>query len=866
MLPGLGGGPVTRVADPATRLNTGDIADRPLSEAQLRWWVAQQLNPGLPHTVAMYLDLTGPLRIEPLREAAAMAAWDLQSPHVRFRIRAGGPRQYLDPEAFDTLRVVDLAGTADPIRTASEQMAKDYGTPLDLLRDRLSTAVVYRLEPQRHLLYLRSHHIVLDGVGAAAVLRRTAELYADRIGADPVGPVTREPLSIGDLVADEAAYRDSDSARADAEYWREQLAELPSCTGLSGTTAPAEPTPHRIGGPVPETTARRLAQARARTGAGFTELTIAAFAGYLAAMTGRDDAVVALPLAVRPTAALRHSAGSLSNVVPLRLRGVGEATVSELIDQVRLGLIGALRHQRYRGPDPRPGRRENRVPGSGFGPVVNVLGFGEPLRLGSVTGQAVLLAQGPVEDLLISAYQLGADEHSARVDMLANPALYSRATLAWHHEHFLTYLHDFLGAAPDQVISGLSPRDLVVVPPRRVTAGARTLPELLRRAVDADPDAIAVVDGDRRWTYREWDEWGARWARELLEHGVGPGDSVPVALPRSAESVLALWAIAMTGAAFDPIDPSGPSVAPLSGSQARVGITSSAVRSGLPDGPEWIVLDSPECVARVAGRSGAAVASGERIRRLRPDHPAYVVPLSASRRRSRAVVVTHRGLADLTRHIVDTYAVRADSRVLHAHTPSFDAHLLELLAAFAAGARLIVEPPAVVAGAELRDLLRERGITHLLSTPAILATLQPCELPRLRVVVVGGEVCPPHLARRWRGCVRLFNSYGPSETTVMATQCEVREDDGAVPIGTTLPGVRALVLDERLLPVPPGRLGELYLGGDGVAQGYRGDPAATAAHFVADPQNPGRRCYRTGDLVRIDPAGVAQFLGRRGAR
>ncbi|MEV5652090.1 amino acid adenylation domain-containing protein [Nocardia sp. NPDC052254] len=918
---------MTRVGDLPARPDLGGPADFPLSEAQLRWWVAQQLYPDLPDTVAMYLDLVGPLQVGALRAAAVAAASELQSPLVRFRIRSGGPRQFLDPEAFAPMAVVDLSGAADPVGAARARMAADYEMPLDLLGDRLTVATLYRVGSDRHLLYLRSHHIALDGVGAAAVLRRTAEIYAETTGFGPVRRSARAPLSIAELVADEAAYRDSDRARVDAAYWREQLAGLSPSTGLSGTGAPPAPQPHRVGGQLPETTAERLAAVRDRTGAGFTELTIAAFAAYLAAMTHRDDLVVAVPMAVRPTAALRNSAGSVSNVVPLRLRGLGETTVGALTDQVRVRLIGALRHQRYRYEDMQRDRGENRVARGGFGPVVNVLGFVEPLRLGPVTGAAVLLALGPVEDLLVNGYQLGADERTARIDLQANPALYSRGAVVWHHERFLLYFDEFLGAAQDFRVAKLGSGAIVDAAPKgevtRVAAptvgesavgaehpgaaarprdhrasdtgpiadgppdtvpvsgvpvlwsggGAEVvglLPELLRSS--GAPDAVAVCAGARQWTCREWNVWCAQWARELLEYGVGPGDSVIVAVPRSAESLIAIRAVAATGAAFVPVDPADPDArldTVIANSGARLGLTVASVRERLPLGPLWLELDDPDLSQRVSSRSAAEVRDGDRIRPLRPDHIAYVIHTSGTTGRPKAVAVTHRGLSALTGYIVETYAVRTDSRVLHAHAPSFDAHLLELLAAFAGGARLVVEPDTVVAGAELGDFLTAKAITHFLTTPAVLATLGPERLPDLRVVVVGGEACPVELARRWSSRVRLFNGYGPTETTVMAAQFEIpprRGPAAVVPIGPLLPGVRARVLDDRLLPVPPGGIGELYIGGDGVAAGYRDDPAATASCFVADPSAPGRRCYRTGDRVRIDAGGVVEFLGRADAQ
>ncbi|WP_334026929.1 amino acid adenylation domain-containing protein [Nocardia terpenica] len=916
---------MTRAQDRAVPDTGADAVDHPLSGAQVRWWVAQQLYPEVPNTVALYLDLLGPLEVPVLEACAERAARELQSPWVRFRLVDGRPRQFLDPNAFGPLRHEDLRDRPDPVETASKAMAADHGSPLDLLTDRLTTAALYRVAPEHHLLYLRSHHIVLDGVGAASVLRRTAELYLESATAakeiDGAGNGFRagsmvsrlgvrssaRPLSIAELLEDERAYQDSTRMQADREYWREQLREVGETDGFAGRRAAPAAMPYRVEGFVSARTARLFAAARGRTGATFPELTVAAFACYLAAVTGSDEVVLTLPVAARPSAALRRSAGSLSNAVPLRATGIRGGTVRAAVEQVRARVVGALRHQRYRYEDMQRDRGESHVARGGFGPVVNVLGFIEPLRLGRSTAQVRLLALGPVEDLLLNGYQLGAEEGSISIDMQANPALYSEATLAWHHERFLDYLERFLAADAEQVVRELDPA--IVVPTVAAVRTDRLLPDLLRTSLIRQPntpaphdsgmllagispmdsgqkhagitsvgpiasvgpsaEAIALQDGDRTWTYRQLDEDSSRWARELIESGAGPGTFILLAIPRSAESVLALWAVAKTGAAFVPVDPADPArrlAAMASDSGARVGMTIAAHRPDLPAEVAWLVLDDPSTAERVRRRPSDPIGDDDRHRTLRPDHPAYLIYTSGTTGTPKGVAVTHRGLGSLTDHIVERYAVDRDSRVLHAHVPSFDAHLLELLAAFAAGARLVVEPPDVVAGAPLRRLLTDAEITHFLTTPAVLATLVPEDVPALRVAVVGGEACPADLVRRWASALRLFNGYGPTETTVMATQSEALTVGTPAPIGRALPGIHTLVLDPHLRPVPPGARGELYIGGPALAAGYLGHPATTAERFVANPFGVtgkfGERLYRTGDLVRADVDGTLEFLGR----
>lgn len=940
----------------------------PLSTAQLRWWVAQQLHPAVPITVAMYLDLSGPLDVGLMSRCARRAARELQSPNLRFRLVDGYPHQYVDAAAELPIRFADLTDEADPIAAAQDQMERDYGSPLDPLTDELTVATVFRVAPDHHLLYLRSHHIVVDGVGAAAVLRRTGELYrAEVVGGQVIGmapPVGRESgsghrrptarvlwrsadslsdsesgsaavgstrtmaavstmvndtatkqnsvavpdvapsktiraLTVPELLEDERAYQDSPSAATDRDYWHNQLQTLAEPLGLAGRPAAPEPRPHRVTGTVDAATAELLAAARARHGATFPELAVTAFACYLARMTGRGEVTLTLPVTARPTAALRRSAGSMSNVVPLRLTGLDTGTVGAAIAQVRSRVIGALRHQRYRYEDMQRDRGQHQVVRGGFGPVVNVLGFTEPFGLGALTGQVRLLCLGPVEDILVNGYQAGPDDRSISIDFHANPARYRHDMVAWQHRMFLDYFANFLAAESECPIPALD-----LTPPAPVVADPagpiRVLPDLLR--ADLVPDAVAVRDGDRAMTYRELDEASSRWARELMAGGARPGEFVVVAIARSLESVLALWAVAKAGACFVPVDPNDPAdriATVIADSGARQGFTVTTVRDLLPcdtafatqeaepipagDGRQqattrrtdgavgktagrcgihWLMLDDARTVAEVDRRASVPIDDDERPRSLRPDHPAYLIYTSGTTGAPKGVLVTHRGLGSLTDYITEHYGVDRDSTLLHAHAPSFDAHLLELLACFAAGARLVVEPPSVVAGDTLARLIADSGSTHFLTTPAVLATLTPTDLPGLRAVVVGGEACPVELVRAWAPHVRLFNGYGPTETTVMATQTAPMVPGEPITIGAALPGVLAVVFDSRLIQVPPGARGELYLGGLGVADGYLRNPAGTAVRFIADPFGIGQRLYRTGDLVSAGPDGAFEFLGR----
>ncbi len=399
----------------------------------------------------------------------------------------------------------------------------------------------------------------------------------------------------------------------------------------------------------------------------------------------------------------------------------------------------------------------------------------------------------------------------------------------------------------------------------------------MAKAVEANPDGVAVLCADAtgtlgRLTYAELDERSTRLARALIARGIGPEDLVALGIPRSVESVLACWAVAKTGAGFVPVDPNYPAdrvAHMLSDSGAVVGITVADVRAHLPGEVEWLVLDDPATGDLLAAQSAEPVTNDDRVRHVRAENPAYVIYTSGSTGMPKGVVVTQAGLASFCEEQRERYRVTESSRTLHFASPSFDASILELLLAIGGAAAMIVVAPTVYGGAELAGVLRRHDVTHAFVTPAALASIDPAGLAALRVVVVGGEACPPELVRRWAvglpdGSTREFyNAYGPTEATVVTNISDPMRPDEPVTIGAPIRNVGAYVLDSRLRLVPTGVVGELYIAGALLARGYGNQPALTGGRFVANPfSDSGVRMYRTGDLVRRTATGALEYLGR----
>ncbi|MFD4351019.1 amino acid adenylation domain-containing protein [Nocardia sp. NPDC058518] len=405
----------------------------------------------------------------------------------------------------------------------------------------------------------------------------------------------------------------------------------------------------------------------------------------------------------------------------------------------------------------------------------------------------------------------------------------------------------------------LDPAERQTLVPVRGAPGfpPRLLPEILAAATSVDPAAPAVSCGDLRISYGMLDERSDRLALLLIGLGAGPERFVAIGMPRSVESVLAVWAIAKTGAAFVPLDTTYPAeriAVMLDDCGAVLGLTVAAERDRMPGSIPWLVLDDPQ-VVHTPARQSSAVTDMDRTATLRWDHPAYLIYTSGSTGTPKAVMVTHRGLANLVAH--GATLADAGDRVWHGASLSFDLAVFELFVAFGAGAELVIAPPGAYGGAELARLLAAERITHWCTTPAVLATLDPTDLDNLAFVSVGGEVCPPSLVQRWAPGRRMVNGYGPSETAVQATTVDLQSGDD-VTLGSPGRGFQAVVLDARLHAVPVGVVGELYLSGPALARGYHRRFGTTAERFVADPFGAaGQRMYRTGDLMRWTTAASA---------
>lgn len=860
----------------------------PLTPAQIGQWLAQQLDPSVPMSVALYVDIRDDgnrFDVEMLSRVASRAAREFGSGLIRLVMVDSRPHQIVDPRLDTGTRLIDLRDEPDPQAAARKWMHSDVTAPLDLLRDRLAVSVMLRIADDRYFWYSRTHHIVLDGVGAASLLYRVADLYNAAIEGRAPPPAQAHDLA--SVHAAEAAYVGSTRWEADRDYWMDLTSGMPERCSLAEHSAPARALSRDVGGRIEPATAAALEAAQDRYGASVAALVAASIAAYTARHSGTDDIVMSLPVSSRTTAVLRRSGGTLANVVPLRVSVGARTTVSELVADVTRALSGALRHQRYRHEDLRR-ERGDRGAGRGFaGPLLNLMMFPDKLRLGTTRTALEVLSSGPIEDLLVNVYRYG-PEGAIRLDFKANPRLYDDATLHTHYGRFTRLLDGLLTADPGTPVGDLPIVDGADLAAQlgswnvAETPVGEVLPDLVARRAALTPDRVAVVSDGRRLTYAELASRANRLARHLIASGVGPESAVGVVFDRSEELIVALLAVLTAGGGYVPVEAGTPGPRRdyvLADAQVSCLVTTGAFAAELDArGAPVVVVDDPATRDALETLSPTPVRGAERLRPLRPDHLAYTVYTSGSTGRPKGVQVSHRSAAALLVNAHAAFETSARDVWTMFHSFAFDFSVWEIWGALTSGGTVVVVDRRTARSPDaFAALLRREHVSVLNQTPAAFLQLADAEqtgdrpLTELRRVFVGGDDYDqrrmvPWLDRHGDGGSSLVSVYGITETTVFLTALAMDRASAEAPgnlVGRGLPGVRLHLLDRRLRPVPIGVVGEIYAGGPQVARGYGRRAGLTAARFVADPfTTDGGRLYRSGDLARWDPDGRLVFLGR----
>ncbi len=863
----------------------------PLSLQQQRVWFFEQLAPGnLAYTTQATVSLRGEVDTGALRAALDEIVRRHEALRTAFVTVDGVAMQQFVADVTAPLRVLDI-----PVERAEEVIAAELRRPFDLTRPPLARWVLLRHSGGENTLIYAEHHIVHDGWSQGVLLSELGALYQAFAAGKP-SPLPEPAAQYADYALWQREWMQGDVLKAHVEHGVAALAGAPHVLELPADHPRPPVKTFRGAAPrikIPAELSRDLRSFSQRHRVSLFATMYAGFAALLYRYTGQEDMLVGTGAANRSLPELQQMLGMIVNTLVLRTRVRGQMSFADLLDQVQQTVADALAW-----PDTPvnavidaigPARDTARTPL--FQVMFTFHDSAVPdLDFGGLTGAVTERESGAAMcDLTVmvvprAAQRLGREPRPEDDDLTLvweySTDLFDEPTMTRMAAHYLNLLAGALSAPSTQIgdLRLLAGSDLALLDAwSRGPAGTdgypadATIPARFAVQVAANPDATAMAWGSTAISYAELDRRSNALAWLLRRRGVSTDVPVAVAVERGPDLITALLAVLKAGGAYLPVDPASPPprvAAMIAAAGARLVLatgTTAPTMTQLPEA-EVVRVDGVGVTEPALAADGLAAP---------PDaaHPlsvAYVCFTSGSTGVPKGAAVPQRGVIRLISN--PTFAsLGPGERVLQLGSVAFDLSTLEIWGALLTGGTIVVAPPGPLSLSDIAALLRTPGVTLAWLTAGLFDQIAETDLDAIAgvpLVMAGGDALTPGTVRAAlaaRGGRPLVNGYGPTENTTFTT-CHVMTDPGqvgsTVPIGRPIQYTTAHVLDDRGQPVPVGVTGELYTGGDGLARGYAGNPAATARAFVPDPTGHGTRLYRTGDLARWRGDGIIEFVGR----
>lgn len=859
----------------------------PMGYGQQRLWFLEQLEPNniFYNTFRAY-EIAGAVDVVALEKALNGILERHAALRTTFTVQEGQPMQVVAPTLHIPLAVTDLTlptptdamESGGEIALAHAHAERAAATPFDLSKGPLVRWELLRLAPESHWLLLTFHHIVVDGWSLGLFARELQLLYsAFRQGTAP--SLEALPIQYSDFTRWQKEWLvESGTLDRELDYWQKQLREV---TPLELPTDRPRPAVQRFGGAVhrfavPDDLTLSLRELSKQEGVTLFMTLLAGWYTFLYRHTGQDDITVGSPVAGRPRTETEALIGLFINTIVLRATLTDNPTVRAFLQRVRHTALEAFHHQDL--PFEQvvnavaPSRALNRSP---LFDVMFALQNSPavPVALENANVSPVAIAR------TIAAYDLTLaltdDGHQLEGLVEFNTDLFDAQTIATWTERFIILLRGMV-AEPNARLHELpilTPADHALIHASAFGATMplpeSTIPALIAAQAEQTPSAPAVIDGEKSLTYQELHQRALKLAAHLHTKGAKAGDVVALFLPRSPELMVALLAVHYAGATYLPLDPTYPTeriAYMLADSGAIWAITDPSHQKELP--PTVQSITEIEVIAPLSVLPPVKVEA---------DAIAYILYTSGSTGQPKGVRISHRSLLNHALAQADAYELTHTDRVLQFASISFDVAGEEIYPTWIRGGAVVLRDEHILTGVEeFHDFITRHRLT-VLNPPTTFwhdwvagLVAKPRPLPAtVRLVIAGGEAASTERLRQWWQAVgrdvRWLNAYGPTEATISATLYEGqgRLTHTTVPIGRPIANMVAYVLDERLRSVPPGVVGELYLGGIGVAEGYHNRPTLTAERFItAAPEGSPLRLYRTGDRVRLLADGNFEFAGR----
>ncbi|WP_260604961.1 non-ribosomal peptide synthetase [Streptomyces sp. WAC 01420] len=856
----------------------------PLSFAQRRMWFLDRLEPGSAEYVIPFgFEVEGALDLAALETALS----GLVARHEVLRTRFvtgedGEPVQVVDAPWPVTVELTDRSDAPDPEAEARKVLDAKASKPFDLAAGRLLRAAAVRLAGDRHLLMMAIHHIVADGWSVSVLTDELRELYAAAL--DHRTPELAElPVQYGDFALWQHQWLTPEREERQLGYWRENLA------GVEPLELPTDrPRPLVRSGAgdsltfgVPAATAEGLRALATRQNASLFMAGLAAFQTLLSRWSRQDNIIVGTPIAGRNRAEVENLVGFFVNTLVMRADLTANPTFTDLLAQVRETALGAYAHQDL------PFERivEDLAPERDLSrnALFQVMFELRETTLGTtdfvtgttrwISGETVVSTAAKFD---LSLTLTPAADGGFTGELTYSTELFDRATARRLAEHY-TRLLDSAVAAPATPVGEL---DILTTAERDRLLGTLNdtavpyedevaVHRLFERQAARTPDAVAIVCEGAQVTYGELNARANRLAHHLIGRGITADDLVTVCVDRGPDMIVALLAVLKAGGAYVPVDPDYPTARlefMLTDTRAPLVVTQSHLAGRLPGNAPQVLVDGDwDTMTADCPATDPAPRSG-------PDDLAYLIYTSGSTGTPKGVMIQHRSMSNRLQEMRNRYGITADDRVLQFASVTFDAAAEQIFPALISGARLVMRGTEKWSPTSLIGTIDAEGVTVGELTPALWEQVVPhlsgrrALSPSFRLLVLGGEQVPAAAVRDWfqHTSVPIYNTYGPTETTITATSSLITKPRDVILIGTPIANTEVFVMDRFGGLAPVGVPGELWIGGAGVARGYWNRPDLTDDRFVPHPfaDAPDAKVYRTGDLVRWLPEGNLEFLGR----
>jgi amino acid adenylation domain-containing protein len=866
---------MTEILDNAQTTPSHDGFVLPASFAQRRLWFLDRLEPNSSaYNIPLVTRLRGHLDVDALERALSTLTERHESLRTTFTVLQTVPHQLVHQPEPVSIPVVDLSAQADAEQDALALADEESARPFDLIAGPLWRGTLLKLRDDEHILALTLHHGIADAWSVGIFYRELALLYGAIIeGVDAELPELQ--IQYGDYASWQLQWMETGGLERQLGYWTSHLAGAPPILELP-TDHPRPPLQSYRGAKadamLPTELLNQLRELGERENATLFMTLLAAYVTLLSRYTGADDIVVASPVANRNRLELEGLIGVFANTLALRVRLGGHPTFQQLLGRVREAVLDGFSNQdlpfEKLVEELNPPRHLSHTPVAQAMFVLHST-VERPVRLPGLDRDIVQTRRGTSKFDLALFTADGPDGLRCSFEYCTD--LFEEATVNRMLGHYRTLLEAIV-ADPTRPVTELpllsaGEQTQLIEDWNRtdVPYSGACLHELIAEQANRVPDSVAVEYGDDRLTYAELDRRANQLAHELIARGVKRGDLVGICLERSAELVVAMLGVLKSGAAYVPVDPGYPPERQaflLRDAQVPLLVTESQLLDATPESAA-----STLCIDRdwsLCERRPVVRPSIEHD----PEQLAYVIYTSGSTGRPKGVEITHRSVVNLVEHMRRAPGLEEHDIVANVTTFAFDLSVPDFYLPLCHGASLVIVPrEETIDGARLASRLASCGATFVQATPTTWQLLLDTGWAgddRLKIVC-GGEALPRSLANQLivRGAA-LWHMYGPTETTVWSSVLRLGPGDGPPPIGGPISNTSFYVLDPGGLPVPVGVVGELYIGGHGLARGYRSREALTAEKFVEDSfaTEPGRRLYRTGDLVRWRPNGTLDFVGR----